>query len=52
MNSNWQERFFVLTPYRLIYYNDSERTELKGCFNLASLIEHRIAIEAHFPEIM
>ena len=38
MNSNWQSRFFVLTPVRLIYFADEQREELKGCFNLASLI--------------
>ena len=25
MNSNWQNRFFVLTPVRLLYYADQER---------------------------
>ena len=25
MNTNWQERFFVLTPIRLLYFNNEER---------------------------
>lgn len=52
MNSNWQERFFVLTPFRLLYFDAEGRTELKGCFNLATLVEHKLTIEAYFPEIV
>ena len=38
LNSTWQNRFFVLTPVRLLYFSSEDRQELKGCFNLASLI--------------
>jgi hypothetical protein len=40
MNSSWQDRFFVLTPVRLLYFANETRSELKGCFNLSSLAEH------------
>lgn len=40
LNSAWQLRYFVLTPVRLLYFADSQRKHLKGCFNLASLVEH------------
>jgi hypothetical protein len=51
MNSQWQERFFVLTPIRLLYYANPTQSELKGCFNLAGLIEHKLDLSASFPQI-
>jgi hypothetical protein len=34
---SFTKKFFVLTPYRLLYYEDAERAKLNGCFALAAL---------------
>ena len=36
-NFVWQDRYFCLTPNRLIYYSSPSEEELKGCFNFVSL---------------
>lgn len=42
----WQERYFTLTPTRIIYYTSKDKSEVKGCFNLISLREHHISVFA------
>lgn len=51
LNTSWSERHFLLTSTRLLYFADSSLKELKGCFILASLIPHRLAITFAPPEI-
>jgi hypothetical protein len=51
LNSNWQTRYFVLTPFRLLYYLDSEMKELKGCFNLAGLTQHDLQLRVALTEV-
>jgi hypothetical protein len=46
LNTSWSERYFLLTPTRLMYFADSTMRDLKGCFNLASLIEHRLKVRS------
>lgn len=36
-NLAYSEKHFVLTPYRLLYYDDPQARRLAGCFNLAAL---------------
>lgn len=36
-NLHYNEKYFVLTPYRLLYYEDKTRNKLAGCFNLVAL---------------
>jgi len=52
LNTSWAERFFVLSSNRLIYYTDQSLKDMKGCFNLASLIEHQLNVKTIYPEIM
>ena len=49
MNLTWQERYFTLTPTRLIYYTSANKQEVKGCFNLISLREHNVTLHEEFP---
>ncbi|CAM6000180.1 unnamed protein product [Sphagnum balticum] len=51
LNASWQLRYFELTPTRLLYFSGEDRRELKGCFNLLSLLPFRLTVSAHYPEI-
>ena len=36
-NLSYSEKYFVLTPYRLLYYDNQMCVRLAGCFNIAAL---------------
>ena len=36
-NLSYSAKFFVLTPYRLLYYENQLCERLGGCFNIAAL---------------
>lgn len=44
MNTDWISRYFCLTPTRLIYYNSKQKMQIKGCFNLVSLMRYQISV--------
>ena len=51
LNMMWHNRYFVLTPSRLMYYLTADKSELKGCFNLVSLTSFGVHIRTEEPEI-